>query len=217
MNLSNRIRETLSISGKSQAAIAREMGITQSAITQWLTGQTKKLRADTAVALEKATGVKAEWIATGHGPKLVSADQIPKMVGYVPLVSWRKAALWASDENEVEGEDQPAVDVPSPIKHSDHAYALRVRGVSMLNPAGPISFAEDDLIFVEQFHEARHGSFVVARLSGESEAILRQLIVEGSSKYLQALNPAWPQRILDATAGGVEIGGVVVARVTLLS
>lgn len=72
MSLSERIREAISASGKSQAEIAREIGISTGAVTLLLNGTSKSLKAVTAIALEAATGHRATWIVTGKGPKLLT-------------------------------------------------------------------------------------------------------------------------------------------------
>lgn len=213
MQLHERIQIALTHAGKSQATVAREMGITPSAITQWLSGRTKTLKAETALALERVTGVKAAWIATGTGQKFVDVTSAQDLFpSSVQLVSWQTAASWTSNEDE---QEVPAVWIPSPIAHSDNAYALRVRGASMLNPAGPISFSEGDLIYIEPSQEPKSGSIVIARIGHHPEAILRQLLIEGDCRYLQALNPAWPDRIHQINSESVTLGGVVIARTTI--
>lgn len=215
MDLSTRIKEAIAVTGKTQADIARETGISQSAINQWLSGRTKALKADSAIALEKATGVRAAWIAKGVGPKLL--EQSPTVNAPLPvlLVSWKQASIWAFGVNETDADDIQ-VWVPCPVEHSDFAYALRVQGSSMFNPSGAISFAEGDLLFVDPEAKPKHGSIVIATRSGNEEAIFRQFVVEGSVQYLEALNPAWPERILDIRRSPFTIGGVVLARATIL-
>ena len=46
-------------------------------------------------------------------------------------------------------------------------------------------------------------------LEGDREATFRQLIVEGGRRYLKALNPHWPERIVEIDEDTV-IRGVVV-------
>jgi len=56
---------------KSPADIARATGKTPGAVSQWLDGKTKSLRADTAAMLERATGYSAAaWIVTGKGQEV---------------------------------------------------------------------------------------------------------------------------------------------------
>jgi transcriptional regulator with XRE-family HTH domain len=66
MTLAERIREAIQHSGKTQAQIATETGKSPGAVTQWLDGATKSLRADTAAALERATGYNATEASGQH-------------------------------------------------------------------------------------------------------------------------------------------------------
>lgn len=74
MVLKDRIQEAIDQSEKTKAEIARNCGVTNAAVTQWLSGDTANLKADKALALEIATGYRAQWILTGRGPKKL-ADQ----------------------------------------------------------------------------------------------------------------------------------------------
>lgn len=71
-------------------------------------------------------------------------------------------------------------------------------------------YINGEIIFVDPEVEARNGSCVVVRQNGNSEATFKQLIIDGSQKYLKALNPNWPSPIIemlpDATICGVVIG-----------
>lgn len=69
MSLQDRIKEAIEGSGKTQAEIAREVNASEGAVTQWLNGTTKSLKAKNATALEMATGYSATWIVTGKGPR----------------------------------------------------------------------------------------------------------------------------------------------------
>lgn len=70
MSLSERLQEAIEASGKSKAEIARACNITQASINHWMTGKTRSLRAETALALEQITGFSAVWLTSGRGPKL---------------------------------------------------------------------------------------------------------------------------------------------------
>lgn len=53
--------------GLSQSQLARAVKVSASAINQVEKGHTKSLRATTAQAIERATGVSARWLLTGRG------------------------------------------------------------------------------------------------------------------------------------------------------
>lgn len=64
--------------GMKPADLAREAGVTQAAVSQWLDGTTRSLKAEKAARIEAATGYRASWIVTGKGPKKTaeSGDQV---------------------------------------------------------------------------------------------------------------------------------------------
>lgn len=83
----------------------------------------------------------------------------------------------------------------------------------MLNPIGRHSFSDGDIIYIDPERQPESGSFVIVRLPGESEAIFRQYLAEGSRRYLKASNPAWPNPIIEL-ADDAEICGVVIGKFT---
>jgi phage repressor protein C with HTH and peptisase S24 domain len=152
--------------------------------------------------IEKCTGKPDGWMDTDHSncvaeskspSNFVRGDSNvefePIIKEFVPLVSWE----W----------------LPCPAKHSPKTFVLRVRGESMYNPNGRPSFAHGDFIFVDPDRRAEHGSMVVAHLGHAKEAMFRRLVIEGEQKYLQAINPGWPEPMVAVTEA-VTICGVVI-------
>ena len=130
--------------------------------------------------------------------------------GRVPLISWVAAGNWCNvtDPYAVgDAEDWLAC----PVKHGMRTYALRVKGDSMHNPGSKPSFDDGDIIFVDPDRGATHRSLVVARLDDENQATFKRLLIDGDKKMLEALNPAWPNRIFQVN-GNATICGVVIAR-----
>jgi transcriptional regulator with XRE-family HTH domain len=84
MGLAERIKEAIDGAKnpdgtpKTKAQIARECEVSGGAVSQWLSGEVKGLKADTIVYLEQATGYRANWIVHGKGPKRLDE----------PVVSW---------------------------------------------------------------------------------------------------------------------------------
>lgn len=83
-----------------------------------------------------------------------------------------------------------------------NAFALYVRGDSM-EP----EFSEGDIILVDPAEEAASGDFVVVRLDDEAEATFKQLIIDGSRRYLKPLNPRYP--IMEVTTSATICGVVL--------
>lgn len=74
MSLSDRIKEAMDSAGLSPADLARATKRTPGAVTQWLDGTTKSLKADTANMIEIATGYRSAWLVTGMGAKKNQTD-----------------------------------------------------------------------------------------------------------------------------------------------
>ncbi|WP_263139865.1 helix-turn-helix transcriptional regulator [Pseudomonas sp. RIT-PI-AD] len=69
MNRNERIARAIQLSGKPKVEIARLCEVAPSAVTQWVTGESKTLKAESVFALAKATGFRAEWLTFGTGPE----------------------------------------------------------------------------------------------------------------------------------------------------
>ena len=134
----------------------------------------------------------------------------PSIRGMVPLISWVQAGSWCevSDIYAVGDAEQW---LPCPVTHGPRTYAVRIRGESMNNPHERVSFQDGDIVFVDPDRDAIHRSFVVAKLTDTQEATFKQLIIEGTEKYLKALNPSWPEPFIRVN-GNAEFAGVAIAK-----
>lgn len=59
----------------------------------------------------------------------------------------------------------------------------------MTNPNGAPSIPEGYIVIVDPDLEAYNGDFVVAKLEGYEEAVLKKLDVDGPHVYLNSLHP----------------------------
>ncbi|MCF7532007.1 LexA family protein [Pseudomonas petrae] len=207
-----RIVKAIQASGKKKVEIARECGVSASAVTQWVTGESKNLRPESIYALAKATGFRAEWLAMGQGPERepeqdsnVKDVAQPNLMFRYPVISWVAAGAWAE-----------AVE-PYPPGFSDRyemseydakgpAFWLEVKGDSMTSPVGQ-SVPEGTLILVDTEADAQSGKLVVAKLGDSNEATFKKLVDDGGRRFLKPLNPAYP---IEMVADDCRIIGVVV-------
>jgi SOS-response transcriptional repressor LexA len=138
----------------------------------------------------------------------------PNIRGNVPLISWVQAGAWCETVDIFEpgyAEEW----MPCPVNHGDRTFVLKVRGESMFNPHGRPSFIDGDLIFVDPDRQPEHGSLVVVRMDDAKDATFKKLMIEGDRKYLRALNPAWPEQIIQID-GNATICGVVIFKGEML-
>ncbi|NBA95532.1 LexA family transcriptional regulator [Pseudomonas sp. R5(2019)] len=212
MERHERIARAIAQSGKKKGQIATECGVANSAVTQWISGESKSLKPENLYALAKATGYRAEWLAIGEGPETDGAEKSnvspmaqPKMSYRYPVISWVAAGAWAE-----------AVE-PFPPGFSDRyelseyeakgpAFWLEVKGDSMTSPMGQ-SVSEGTLILVDTEADAYPGKLVIAKLASSNEATFKKLVEDGGRRYLKPLNPAYPTEVC---AEDCRIVGVVV-------
>ena len=176
--------------------------------TQRLTrsGSPRRIGDDLAARFEKAMNKPDGWMDEFHADDesdAANARHAPAVQTLRPLISWVQAGAWTETGGPVTADDAEAF-LPCPVRCSADTFVLRVRGESM-EPR----FCDGDLIFVDPAVPADHGRFVVVRGEESGDATFKQLIVEGGRKYLKALNPDWPQRIVESDASATICGVVV--------
>ena len=128
---------------------------------------------------------------------------VTNVVTLCPLISWAQVGAAASMSSDDQGQRFEGL-LPCPVPCSQGTFVLRVKGASM-EP----KFANGDLVFVDPAVSTESGKFVVVRSETSDEAVFRQLIVEGGRQYLKALNPDWPDRIVELEPGAAVCGVVV--------
>lgn len=194
----------------SQSNFSHATGIKLPQIGQWLAdpeGPNARNMSDrSARKIERAARINSMWMDTDHTARPdVNVEPGPNLAARpVPLISWVQAGDWKEVvDNLAPGDADEWLFITG---HSrPRAFALRVRGVSM-EP----KYHEGDIILVDPDLRAISGSHVVVRLENENEATFKRLVIEGERKFLQPLNPAWPDKMIEIN-GNATICGVVFA------
>lgn len=186
-----RVAHAIAVSGKRKSEIAAACGVSPSAVTQWLSGESKSLRPDSIFALAKVTGFSARWLAIGEGPEREESNVEPgpeitspyrsiKIVGTAQMGS---EGYWHALE-EADG----YVDIPS---SDPGAYALRLRGDSMA-PAirsGWVAVCEPNGRLVP-------GEYVMIRLQ-DGECMIKELLYANDEEVsVMSLNDAYGRRTI---------------------
>ncbi len=178
-------------------------GFAPSYISQLLNGH-RGIGDDIATKIEDRLKLSPGYLDEIHDTHPANTEPGPAIRGAVPLISWVQAGEWSQIVDNFSPGD--AEDwMPCPRRFGPRTFALRVRGISM-EP----KYQDGDIIFVDPDAQVEHGKNVVVRLDDECEATFKQFMVEGNRRYLRALNPAWPNPVLqidgEATICGVVIG-----------
>ncbi|MDN5695711.1 MAG: hypothetical protein L0G61_03355 [Staphylococcus equorum] len=124
----------------------------------------------------------------------------------VPVISWVAAGSISPIETVLR---DTIVDeyLPPNTKCGKNGYGLKVTGNSMLP-----RFEPGDRIYVNpdvQAFDLITGDLVIVAYFGDTEATFKKIIIEGNQKYLEPLNPDWPEKIIKLTDDSRLVGKVV--------
>lgn len=219
------VRQARKATGLNQQLFGEEVGRTKANVSAWENGRHEPSW-DLLQKMQRLSGVP---MPTGTDPKLKANTQRepydsrrdPAMArasaaelrrqGRIPLLSWQQAARWAELVDRFEAaaaRDWPAC----PFAHGAHSFVLQVVGDSMTDAGAERSYADGDFIAVDPDRRPTHGSVVIVRLPGQRQATFRQLLIDADGRMrLRALNPDWPQRIVDLPAKA-QLCGVVIGK-----
>ncbi|KZY40665.1 hypothetical protein A3733_23390 [Pseudoalteromonas shioyasakiensis] len=198
MSIGKRIKKRRKELGLTQVKLSELVGIAQQSLQKIENDTTKNPR--NIQALADALDCSPEYLQFGVG-ELDNAEVTKTVTNKLPLISWVQAGAW-SDISEVSPVD--AERFLCPVNCSEQSFVLRVQGISM-EP----KFNDGDLIFVDPEAECIHGSYVVARLDDDNQATFKQLIIEGSQKFLKAANPNWPEQLIPINGNCTLVGKVI--------
>ena len=126
----------------------------------------------------------------------------------IPVVSWVQAGTFCDSAGVALPVDDTTEYVSYFGRISDQAYALSVKGDSMVNPhGGQMTFLPGCRVIIDPGKAAEPGRYVIARLPGSNEVTFKQLVQDGGKLFLKPLNPQYPT--VDFPVNG-HVCGVVV-------
>lgn len=193
-----------------QVQASRLSGIKQSDISKIERGET--LRPQGLLAMASAYDCDPRWLDSGEGAAPWDSSNVedgPTVKGAYPIISMVQAGNWSQVCDNFQPGDAEEW-VMSPHNLGRHGYVLRVKGQSMTAPEGSrYSFPEGVLLHVKPEADAQPGQFVIARRNTEDEATFKRLVLIDGERYLEALNPDWPNRFLRMQEGDAICGVVV--------
>lgn len=211
MFLHERIQQKLDEKNLKQADLARATGKSSAAVTKWLRGENIP-KTEALKQIAKLLNVDDGWLLTGKGSpskldnNIDLSQKIPLEGRPIPVISWVAAGSLSSIETVLRDTE---IDewLPPNKDCGKSGYGLKVTGMSM----SPF-FLPDDRIYVNpdvQTFDLQTGDLVIIACYGETEATFKKLIIEGDNKYLQPLNPNWPDQIIKLSEDCRLVGKVV--------
>lgn len=196
--------------------LAEYVGVSKVNIGLWFKGPTQEIGGSNLVKAATYLRVNSRWLAGEKAPMTLEKPQLDNNVDLsqrmpfegrpVPVISW--VAAGAFDPIQTVLKDAEIDEYLPPIKEcGKNGYGLVVTGISM-SP----KFEPEDRIYVNpdfQVSDLKTGDLVIVSCTGDSEATFKQLIIEGTTKYLKPLNPKWDEQIIKLTEDCRLVGKVV--------
>ena len=193
--LTRLINEDARIKGN-DTALARMIGIPQSTINRMKKGEIKNPKAENLQPIADFFGITlAQLRGEDESPRrdCINSESVAHTIRSVPLITLEQASDWANIINNAH-KDTSCSYVQTTAKTSRKAFAVKVKGDSMTNPAGTPSLPSGSVIIVDPDKICLNEHIVVVKLTQDSESIIKQLIIEGGGtrQFLKSLNPAYP-------------------------
>lgn len=210
MSFHLRLQQKLNEKGLKPADLARAADVSGVAAGKWVHGESQP-KAQKLKMIARFLGVSDDWLLTGkEASKLSNNTDLSQKTSIkgrpVPVISWVQAGAWTGVDSIPVGTQFEEWLPPNPDS-GKNGYGLIVVGSSM-KP----DFKPSDRIYVNpdiQTFDLQTDDLVIVSCSGESEVTFKKLIVEGDNKYLQPLNPNWPDQIIKLTEDCRLVGKVV--------
>ena len=211
MSFHERLKQKMEEKGVTPAALARAASVSPVAAGKWVHGESEPKAAKLKLIAD-FLGVTDDWLLTGKGSpsKLDNNIDLSQKISLegrpIPVISWVAAGSLSSIETVLRDTE---IDewLPPNKDCGKSGYGLKVTGMSM----SPY-FLPDDRIYVNpevQTFDLQTGDLVIIACYGETEATFKKLIIEGDNKYLQPLNPNWPEQIIKLSEDCRLVGKVV--------
>lgn len=211
MSIGQRISKLMLDMDVSNAKLARMIGVSRPTIGNWIEGKSAPT-GENLTNLANALKVDPNWLMLGKESQarfdnnVDISQRIPFEGRPVPVISW--VAAGAFDPIQTVLKDAEIDEYLPPIKEcGKNGYGLVVTGISM-SP----KFEPEDRIYVNpdfQVSDLKTGDLVIVSCTGDNEATFKQLIIEGTTKYLKPLNPKWDEQIIKLTEDCRLVGKVV--------
>ena len=156
--------------------LARLTGVGQPVIFRIMSGEIQAPKVSTARAIAKYFGISIDQLA-GYAP-------LPKNLSQLQDMGWRSIPLYTLKE-VVDSQLKKAntKTIYTEMGKNDQCFAIAIEG-SAMEPR----FYQDNTIIIDPTLTPKEGDFILAYIPGEKQAQLKQLKLDGSTKYLKPLN-----------------------------
>lgn len=165
-----------------EAELGRRIKIPRTTISRLVSGRTPDPRVSTLKAIADYFNVSVDQLL-GNQPLFNNNKQSTiKNTTSLPIIDWNSSKDWRNVISQIKP-DNHFDWVSDVVGH----FAIKIQGESMWP-----QFQKNMILIIDAEKELSDRSFVIAYIQKNNEVIFRQLITEGSYKFLKAINPIFP-------------------------
>jgi SOS-response transcriptional repressor LexA len=188
--MNERLAELRAAAKLTQNTVAKTVGVSRAAVTQWENGLTKP-KGEYIHALAKLYGCTTGYILHGEDSGVVNVIPAPIGLRQIPIISYVQAGCW-TESCDCRAMDGSIDTITTDLDLGSMAFALEVRGDSMAP-----EILEGDVVVIDPDVDPLPGDIVAAK-NGSHEATLKQYRPRGTNEQgqeyfeLVPLNPVYP-------------------------
>lgn len=189
------IKEKRKEKGMNMKELAKLVGVSESTVSRWESGEIKDMRKDKIILLSNALSISPMELMTeeNSGAVMVSGDNM------IPLIGTVACGMPILAQENIED----YIPAPYDVKAD---FCLRCKGDSMINAR----IMDGDIVFVKRTQEIENGQIGVVLI--DNEATLKRVYKYPDSLVLNAENPAYKPIIISGSdLALVRIEGIAVS------
>lgn len=184
--IGDRIKALRKSKGWTQKDLADQLGWVHTRLTNYENGA-RAPRVEYLHQLAKLFDTPIGVLLGTHSMETSKKDAIRDSI---PIIDWSNVRKFIAGDHSSEyatGHVRPNYG----LNMRPNSFAVKIETDSMMG-SGIDSFAPGALVICETLIEPKSGSYVIASETAYSTPMLRRLISEGGSWFLQPLNPTYP-------------------------
>lgn len=192
LDISSVLNTLIKLYNISEAELARKINIPRPTINGLASGRTHDPRMSTISAIAEYFEVSVDQLL-GKAPLQATADKfsLVKTQTYIPILGLQQIDNWAEKITGLNHHNHSDWISADPAINQAK-FAIRIDGEAMWP-----QFQENTILIIAPDLAIKNRDFILAHISSKKEIIFRQLIIDGSYKFLHAINPIFPTIQLD--------------------
>lgn len=169
--------------GLNVAELAQALGLPKATLHKIVTGKSARPRPKTLSAFSEYFKIPVAQLLNGE----IDEYTQPNKIKNVPIIDWDNILDWINGKMKRDSIQQTT---PTNLQVDERAFAL------IYNEANSTLFNHGSVLVFDPSLDAKDGSYALAKFSGYSDILLRQVICDASNaKYIRSLNQEFSSSI----------------------